>query len=270
MNAPGVAIEFDGVGLTYASQSGASTIALDNLRCRFAPRKVTAIIGPSGCGKSTMLQIARGLLEPTHGEVRFLDMREGRTADRPAMSTVWQAFNLVPWLTVLENVEFGLRLAGIPASQRDERARRALAAVDLLGFDDKVPRQLSGGMRQRVGLARALVMEPEVLLLDEPFGALDAQTRLILQEQLAALVEKSGTTAVLVTHSIEEALLLADTILVMTARPGRIAAELDISLPRPRSMATTHDPAYGALFDRIYGLLREEVMRAMVGERAVA
>jgi NitT/TauT family transport system ATP-binding protein len=270
MDAPGLAIEFDGVGLTYASQSGAPTIALDNLRCRFAPRKVTAIIGPSGCGKSTMLQIARGLLEPTHGRVRFNEAREGRAADRPAMSTVWQAFNLFPWLTVLENAEFGLRLAGVSVSQRDERARRALAAVDLLGFEDKVPRQLSGGMRQRVGLARALVMEPEVLLLDEPFGALDAQTRLILQEQLAALVEKSGTTAVLVTHSIEEALLLADTILVMTARPGRIAAELDISLPRPRSMATTHDPAYGALFDRIYGLLREEVMRAMVGERAVA
>jgi NitT/TauT family transport system ATP-binding protein len=123
-------------------------------------------------------------------------------------------------------------------------------------------------MRQRVGLARALVMEPEVLLLDEPFGALDAQTRLVLQEQLAALVEKSGTTAILVTHSIEEAILLADTIYVMTARPGRIAAEMPVDLPRPRSHATTHDPAYGVLFDRIYGLLRDEVMRAMVGERA--
>ena len=141
------------------------------------------------------------------------------------MSTVWQSFNLFPWLTVIENVGFGLRLAGVPNAERTARARRALAAVDLLGFEDKVPRQLSGGMRQRVALARALVMEPEVLLLDEPFGALDAQTRLVLQEQLAALVEKSGTTAILVTHSIEEAILLADTIYVMTARPGRIAAQ---------------------------------------------
>jgi NitT/TauT family transport system ATP-binding protein len=270
MDAPGVAIEFEGVGLAYAGQSGAPTVALDKLRCRFAPGKVTAIIGPSGCGKSTMLQIARGFLEPTHGDLRFVEMSGGKSAERPAMSTVWQAFNLFPWLTVIENVEFGLRLAGVPAAKRTARARRALAAVDLLGFEDKVPRQLSGGMRQRVGLARALVMEPEVLLLDEPFGALDAQTRLVLQEQLATLVEKSGTTAILVTHSIEEALLLADTILVMTARPGRIAAELAVHLPRPRSMATTHDPAYGALFDRIYGLLRDEVMRAMVGERAGA
>jgi NitT/TauT family transport system ATP-binding protein len=268
MDAPGVAIEFEGVGLAYAGESGAPTVALDDLRCRFVPGKVTAIIGPSGCGKSTMLQIARGFLQPTDGQLRFVDAAGGKSAGRPAMSTVWQAFNLFPWLTVFENVEFGLRLAGVPAAGRTARARRALAAVDLLGFEDKVPRQLSGGMRQRVGLARALVMEPEVLLLDEPFGALDAQTRLVLQEQLAALVEKSGTTAILVTHSIEEAILLADTIYVMTARPGRIAAEMPVDLPRPRSHATTHDPAYGVLFDRIYGLLRDEVMRAMVGERA--
>jgi NitT/TauT family transport system ATP-binding protein len=121
-------------------------------------------------------------------------------------------------------------------------------------------------MRQRVGIARALVMEPEVLLLDEPFGALDAQTRLVLQEQLAALVDISGTTAILVTHSIEEAILLADTILVMTARPGRIAAEIEVELPRPRSLATTHETDYGRLFDQIYGLLRDEVLRAMTHE----
>jgi len=263
-----VAIEFEGVGLAYAAQSGAPTVALDDLRCRFMPGKVTAIIGPSGCGKSTMLQIARGFLDPSAGRLRFVEVASGKGTQRPAMSTVWQAFNLFPWLNVVENVEFGLRLAGMSAAERRARARKALAAVDLTGFDDKYPRQLSGGMRQRVGIARALVMEPEVLLLDEPFGALDAQTRLVLQEQLAALVEKSGTTAILVTHSIEEAILLADTIYVMTARPGRIAAEIDVDLPRPRSHATTHDPAYGALFDRIYGLLRDEVMRAMVGERA--
>ena len=125
-------------------------------------------------------------------------------------------------------------------------------------------------MRQRVGLARALVMEPEVLLLDEPFGALDAQTRLVLQEQLAHLVDTSGTTAILVTHSIEEAILLADTIFVMTARPGRIAAEIAVGLPRPRSLATTHDPGYAALFDRIYGLLRDEVVKAMATEAGTA
>jgi NitT/TauT family transport system ATP-binding protein len=182
------------------------------------------------------------------------------------MATVWQGFNLFPWRTVADNVAFGLEVAGIARQERIERTRRCLSQVDMAGFEAKHPRQLSGGMRQRVGLARALVMEPDVLLLDEPFGALDAQTRLVLQEQLARLVEKSGTTAVLVTHSIEEAILLADTILVMTARPGRIAAEINVALPRPRSLSTTHLTAYSSLFDRIYGLLRDEVVKAMAIE----
>jgi NitT/TauT family transport system ATP-binding protein len=262
---PAVAIEFDDVGLTFAPASTAPTVALEAVSCGFEPGKVTALIGPSGCGKSTLLQIARGFLEPTRGTLRFLERANGKATARPAMSTVWQAFNLFPWLTVVDNVAFGLDLAGVGKSERDARARRAIAAVDLTGFEDRYPRQLSGGMRQRVGLARALVMEPEVLLLDEPFGALDAQTRLVLQEQLARLVETSDTTAILVTHSIEEAILLADTILVMTARPGRIAARIEVDLARPRSMATTRDPGFSALFDLIYGLLRDEVMRAMVG-----
>jgi NitT/TauT family transport system ATP-binding protein len=262
MSENAVAIELDGVGLTYPSRTGAPVRALADVRCRFVPGRVTAIIGPSGCGKSTLLQIARGLLDATEGRVQFVDAK-GNAAARPAMSTVWQAFNLFPWLTVIDNVAFGLTLAGVPAREREERARKAIAAVDLLGFEARYPRQLSGGMRQRVGLARALVMEPDVLLLDEPFGALDAQTRLVLQEQLASLVERSGTTALLVTHSIEEAILLADTIVAMTARPGRIAAEIEVDLPRPRTLATTHQPAYSVLFDRIYALLRDEVMQAM-------
>ncbi|HET7850420.1 MAG TPA: ABC transporter ATP-binding protein [Pseudolabrys sp.] len=261
---PAVAIEFDDIGLTFAPASSAPTVALDAVTCRFEPGKVSALIGPSGCGKSTLLQIARGFLDPTQGRLRFVVPSNGASTGRPAMSTVWQAFNLFPWLTVIENVAFGLDLAGVPRAEREERARRAIAAVDLTGFEDRYPRQLSGGMRQRVGIARALVMEPEVLLLDEPFGALDAQTRLVLQEQLARLVETSGTTAILVTHSIEEAILLADTILVMTARPGRVAARIDVNLPRPRSIATTRDPGFSTLFDRIYELLRDEVMRAMV------
>src|SRR6476619_5620531 len=263
---PAVAIEFDDIGLTFAPASTAPTTALEAVSCGFEPGRVTALIGPSGCGKSTLLQIARGFLEPTRGTLRFLERANGKATARPAMSTVWQAFNLFPWLTVIDNVAFGLDLAGVTKSDRDARARRAIAAVDLNGFEDRYPRQLSGGMRQRVGLARALVMEPEVLLLDEPFGALDAQTRLILQEQLARLVEKSGTTAVLVTHSIEEAILLADTILVMTARPGRIAAEIRVELPRPRSMTTTHLSGYSLPFDQIYGLLRDEVVKAMAIE----
>src|SRR6478672_6444569 len=263
---PAVAIEFDDIGLTFAPASTAPTTALEAVSCGFEPGRVTALIGPSGCGKSTLLQIARGFLEPTRGTLRFLERANGKATARPAMSTVWQAFNLFPWLTVIDNVAFGLDLAGVTKSDRDARARRAIAAVDLNGFEDRYPRQLSGGMRQRVGLARALVMEPEVLLLDEPFGALDAQTRLVLQEQLAKLVETSGTTAILVTHSIEEAILLADKIIVMSARPGRVCDQIDVTLPRPRSYATTHEPEYSALFDRIYGMLRDEVMRAMIIE----
>ena len=186
------------------------------------------------------------------------------------MATVWQNFNLFPWRTVGQNVEFGLEAAGMNRAQRTELTRRALAKVDLAGFESKYPRQLSGGMRQRVGLARALVMDPDILLLDEPFGALDAQTRLVLQEQLARLVETSGTTAILVTHSIEEALLLADTVLVMTARPGRIAAEIKVDLPRPRSLATTHMPSYSSMFDKIYGLLRDEVLKTIATEMETA
>ena len=267
---PGVAIECDGVSLTYSTKSGAPVEALQRVSFRIEPRRVTAIIGPSGCGKSTLLLTIRGLIAPTGGKVHFVNAETGTKTAEPRMATVWQGFNLFPWRTVIDNVGFGLQVKGVSRHDRTERARRSLAKVDLAGFESKYPRQLSGGMRQRVGLARALVMEPEVLLLDEPFGSLDAQTRLVLQEQLARVVEQSGTTAILVTHSIEEAVLLADKVLVMTARPGRIAAEIGIDLPRPRSMATTHLSGYSALFDRIYGLLRDEVLKAMVIESETA
>jgi NitT/TauT family transport system ATP-binding protein len=266
---PPLAIACDGVSLTYSSKTGAPVRALADVSLRIAPRRVTAIIGPSGCGKSTLLQIVRGLLQPSLGQVRFI-RSDGGAARPPRMATVWQSFNLFPWRTVIENVGFGLQVGGMTASERRERAMRALSRVDLSGFEDKYPKQLSGGMRQRLGLARALVMDPEVLLLDEPFGALDAQTRLVLQEQLAQLVERSGTTAILVTHSIEEAILLADTVIVMTARPGRIAAEIQIGFPRPRSLATTRLSGYADVFDRIYRLLRDEVLKTMISEAGAA
>jgi NitT/TauT family transport system ATP-binding protein len=267
MTAPSVAVEFRDVGLIFPVASGEPVVALSQATCRFEPGKVTAIIGPSGCGKSTLLQIARGFLEPTRGQILFVDRAAGdRATERPGMSTVWQAFNLFPWLTVMENVTFGLEVRGVPRAEREALAQKAIAAVDLTGFENKYPRQLSGGMRQRVGIARALVMKPDILLLDEPFGALDAQTRLVLQEQLARLVEESGMTAILVTHSIEEAILLGDTIIVMSSRPGRIVEEIPVELPRPRSFATTQEAGYSQLFDRIYGLLRDEVMRAIVTE----
>jgi ABC-type nitrate/sulfonate/bicarbonate transport system ATPase subunit len=284
----GVGIRAEGVGLAWAIRKGTPVVALDGVNCAFEAGKVTAIIGPSGCGKSTLLQIVRGFLAPSIGRIAYVggDGRERPPPSMatvwqsfnlfpwltveerppPSMATVWQSFNLFPWLTVEENVGFGLELAGVAKAERQRRIQEALAAVDLGGFEGKLPRQLSGGMRQRVGLARALVMNPDVLLLDEPFGALDAQTRLVLQDQLAQLVESTRKTAILVTHSIEESILLADTVLVMTARPGRIAAQIAVDIPRPRGHATTGRPEYTALFEQIYGLLRDEVVRAMRGD----
>ncbi|MCC6608305.1 MAG: ATP-binding cassette domain-containing protein [Burkholderiales bacterium] len=151
MAAPQIALTFKHVGIVFSSEDSAPVIALADATCRFAPGRVTAIIGPSGCGKSTLLQIARGFLQPTRGTLEFVDEAGSKTA-RPAMSTVWQAFNLFPWLTVIENVTFGLELRGVPRKEREGRARQAIAAVDLTGFERKYPRQLSGGMRQRVGI----------------------------------------------------------------------------------------------------------------------
>jgi NitT/TauT family transport system ATP-binding protein len=240
-------------------------LALDRVDCRFPAGKVTSIIGPSGCGKSTLLLATRGLLPPTTGRIVFRYTVAGRTVEGPpvSMATVWQGFNLLPWRTVLDNVALGLELKGVARKLRNEAARQALAAVDLSRFEDKYPRQLSGGMRQRVGLARALVRDPDVLLLDEPFGALDAQTRLLQQEQLAGLIETTHKTAILVTHSLEEAILLGDRILVMTARPGRIALELEVALERPRRMEMAHTASFGEIFDAIYGRLKSEVERSM-------
>ena len=264
--ASGIGLVARNVDLAWAVQQGEPVVALRGVTCSFRAGKVTAIIGPSGCGKSTLLQIVRGFLAPSAGRIAFLGTNGAEQQVAPSMATVWQSFNLFPWLTVEQNVVFGLDIAGVRPQEQRRLAVDALAAVDLTGFETKLPRQLSGGMRQRVGLARALVMNPDVLLLDEPFGALDAQTRLVLQEQLAQLVESTRKTAILVTHSIEEAILLADTVLVMTARPGRIASEIPVDIPRPRGHAATALPEYSRLFALIYSLLRDEVVKAMRGE----
>lgn len=255
----------DGVFHTWKAKGHAPTVALHNVNCEFPAGKVTAIVGPSGCGKSSLLLILRGLIEPTDGEIRFVYKAGGVSSDGPPakMTTVWQSFNLLPWRTVLDNVAFGLELAGLSPTERLGAAREAIKLVDLNGFENHFPGQLSGGMRQRVGLARSLVMSPDVLLLDEPFGALDAQTRLYMQDELAGLVDRTGKTVILVTHSIEEAVFLADHVVVMTARPGRIALRQDISLPRPRTMEAQKDPLFAELFSKIYDVLRDEVIASL-------
>jgi NitT/TauT family transport system ATP-binding protein len=181
---------------------------------------------------------------------------------------VWQNLNLFPWRSVLDNVAFGLEMQGMPTRERRERSRALIGSVGLAGFEDYLPGQLSGGMRQRVALARALVLERPILLMDEPFAALDAQTKLIMQEELARIFDRTHKTVLFVTHAIEEAILLGDEVVVMSARPGRIKEVLPVELPRPRSPEMVGSKAFGALFDRAFQLIREEVMTSMAQQAA--
>jgi ABC-type nitrate/sulfonate/bicarbonate transport system ATPase subunit len=206
--------------------------ALEDVSLTVEDREFVSIVGPSGCGKTTFLRILDGLLEPTTGEI-LIDGNQvtGSGRDR---GMVFQDFNLFPWRSVLDNVAFGLEAAGIGKEERKDRALEYIGLVGLEGFEDHYPQELSGGMQQRVGLARALAIEPEVLLMDEPFGALDAQTREIMQTELLKIWSEDERTSVFVTHDIEEAVYLSDRVIVLTARPGRVNRIVDIPFERPR------------------------------------
>jgi NitT/TauT family transport system ATP-binding protein len=240
-------------------------VALDNFSHRFASRRFSCLLGPSGCGKSTLVQIVGGLEPASEGSVRIIDPSNPE-AVRPLGADsvmVWQNLNLFPWRNVLDNVAFGLEMQGVAKAQRHQRAKMLIASVGLGGFEGHLPGQLSGGMRQRVALARALIMERPIMLMDEPFGALDAQTKIVMQEELLRVFDQTPKTIIFVTHAIEEAILLGDEIIVMTARPGRIKEVLKVDLPRPRSLEMVNSKAFGALFDRAFHLIREEVMTSM-------
>ena len=224
----------------------------------------TCVIGPSGCGKSTLLRILGALETATAGQVVAPPRANGRAA--PEAAFVFQEHGVFPWFTVLDNVAFGCRMYGMPRRERTALAREWLARVGLTGFERAYPHQLSGGMRQRVAIARAFATGSPVLLMDEPLGALDAQTRLLLQEELLRLWEQERKTVVMVTHSIEEALLLGDRVVVMSARPGRVKAELDVPFPRPRGMDVERDTEFAELRHRIWTMLRDEVVSSMSGE----
>ena len=223
--------------------------AVDRVSFDVAPQEFVAIVGPSGSGKTTLLRLLAGLLRPTRGEVRL----EGETLLRPRRRTgfVFQQANLMPWRTVLRNIELPLELEGQPGEIVRRRAEDMISLVGLEGFSTSYPRDLSGGMAQRVAIARALVHDPDLLLLDEPFGSLDALTRERMATELMRIWEARHVTVVLVTHSISEAVLLSDRVLVLSARPGRLALDLPIALPRPRSLAVTHTPEFGDLARRI-------------------
>jgi len=252
-----------GVTRTFPGQGRTGpTLALQPTDVTVAPGEFVAILGPSGCGKSTLLRIVAGLDRPTGGSVTL----NGRpvTGPGPDRGMVFQSYTLFPWLTVEQNIRFGLRERGLPEAQQREIAARFIARTGLRGFENHWPRQLSGGMQQRTALARALANDPEILLLDEPFGALDHQTRELMQELLLEIWEADRKTVLFVTHDIDEAVFLANRVLVMSARPGRIKAELPIPLPYPREWTVKTTPEFGRLKAQLMAEIREEVRKAAV------
>jgi NitT/TauT family transport system ATP-binding protein len=232
--------------------------ALDGITLDVRDGEFLAVVGPSGCGKSTLLSIIAGLEAPTSGSVAFLGPQRAQT--RTAM--VWQDTRLLPWRVVDRNVGIGPEFRGRPEPERRGIVQRVVRAMGLQGFEQFFPRQLSGGMQQRAGIARALANDPEVLLMDEPFAHLDALNRRLMQLELLQVWEQTGKTVVYVTHSIEEAVLLSDRVVVLTARPGRIKDFVDIDLPRPRTAETLAHPGFQATTLRIWQLLESEARRA--------
>lgn len=254
-------LEGHGVSKAFVGRDGRATLALKRVDLTIRRGTFVSLIGPSGCGKSTLLRILGGLESPSGGEVRLSAGVDGLAAPRVAF--VFQEYGLFPWLTVVDNVAFGLRMAGIGKAERRDRARAWLARVGLDGFDKAYPEQLSGGMRQRLSLARAFVTDPDVLLMDEPMGALDPQTRLLLQEDLIRLWEETKKTVLLVTHSIEEAILLGDRVVVMTSRPGELKLDLDVGLPRPRTAEVTTGVEFSRIKAQLWAALRAEVAKSL-------
>ncbi len=231
--------------------------AIQDLSLSVNENEFVSIIGPSGCGKSTFLMIAAGLEPYSRGTITV----DGRPIQGPGLDRgmMFQGYTLFPWLTVSENVRFSLKKSHLSMAEQQNLVRHYLSLVGLDGFENSYPNQLSGGMKQRVAIARALVYKPQMLLMDEPFGALDAQTRLLMQELLLKVWENDRTTVLFVTHDVEEAILLSDRIYVMTARPGRIKAEVVIDLPRPRSLLDTESSSrFVDLRHDILGMIREE------------
>ena len=263
-NEPGRgAIDINDMGVVFNAR-GTMVEAVSSVDLKVRPGEFVSLIGPSGCGKSTLLNIVAGFVEPTSGSV-LVDGKaiRGPSSDR---GVVFQQYSLFPWLSVRKNVEFGLKMKGVAASQRETQARTLLGLAGLLAFENHYPDQLSGGMKQRVGIVRALATSPQVLLMDEPFGALDAQTRTVMQEILTNMWQQFRISVLFVTHDIEESIFLSDRIYVMTARPGRIKAEITVPLPRPRTPEMTYTPEFIALVQQLKGLIREESLAAMGSE----
>jgi len=258
-----VEVRVEHVSKTYARGRDA-VVAVDGVSFTVQAGEFVALLGPSGCGKSTLLMIVGGLLSPSSGRVEF----HGPAGGRPSTAMVFQDFALFPWRTVLHNVAFGLEVRGVPPRERLERARELIRAVGLVGFEDRYPRELSGGMRQRAGMARAFAVDPAVLLMDEPLSALDAQTRDLMQDELLRLCERHGRTVLYVTHNIHEAAYLADRIVLLSRRPGRVRAVLPVPLPRPRDEAMQASPPFVGFAREIWAMVKDEARAAMAEHEA--
>jgi NitT/TauT family transport system ATP-binding protein/sulfonate transport system ATP-binding protein len=257
-----IKLRIDQVGRIFPGRNGqAAVTALQPTSLDIAANEFVTILGPSGCGKSTLLRIVAGLDRPTSGTV-LLDGRQV-TAAGADRGMVFQSYTLFPWLTVEQNIAFGLRERRVPEAQQREIVAAFIEKVGLKGFEKHWPKQLSGGMQQRTAIARALANDPAILLLDEPFGALDNQTRSLMQELLLGIWEREQKTVLFVTHDIEEAIFMASRVLVMSARPGRIKADLPVDLPHPRHYTIKTSPAFSALKAQLTEEIRAEAMAVM-------
>ncbi|NJC74107.1 ABC transporter ATP-binding protein [Planosporangium thailandense] len=259
-------ISFQGVGKTFSSR-GRQLSALEDITFEVRRGEFLALVGPSGCGKSTLLDLLAGLSAPTTGEI----LVDGAPVTGPGLDrgVVFQQYALLPWRTAQANVEFGLEAKGVARRERADRARHFLDLVGLSGFGDRYPHELSGGMKQRVAIARSLAFDPDVLLMDEPFAALDAQTRDSLQDELLRIWERTNKTILFITHGIDEAVYLGQRVAVMTSRPGRIKKIIDIPLgSRTETEDLRSDPTFARYRHEIWTLLRDEVVKAQAQEHA--
>jgi ABC-type nitrate/sulfonate/bicarbonate transport system ATPase subunit len=249
------------VALRFGRKGEALVTALERISLDVADQEFAVIVGPSGCGKTSLLRLVAGLIEPSEGSITL----DGAVVTGPGRDRgmVFQSYTLFPWLTVRANVEFGLKLAGVPPAERARIARHFIGEVGLDGFEAAYPKHLSGGMMQRAALARALANDPAILLMDEPFGALDSQTRSLMQELLLNLWQHSHKTVLFITHDIDEAILLGDRVHVMTARPGRIKERVEVPIARPRTVDTLTSVEFIAIKRRIMALIHEEAVRAI-------
>jgi NitT/TauT family transport system ATP-binding protein len=240
--------------------------AVDHVSLSVAPGEFVGVIGPSGCGKSTLFYVIGGLLDGYEGTVKVVGERV--RGPHPAVGMIFQEESTFPWRNVIDNVAFPLEIAGLPKAERYERARRFVKLVGLDGFERRYPAELSGGMRQRVSMARTLAAQPKILLMDEPFAALDEQTRLLLGDKVLQIQQQLKQTTLLITHNITEAVQLSDRVVVMTYRPGKVKRMVEISLPRPRSSEIVSSEAFGRYVAQIWSDLREEASRGMDDEES--